>query len=186
MNKFTKASIATGAGIVLLLGGGGTLAYWNAEAASGAGTINAGTLALTPGAAGAWADENGPINPSTFLVVPGDTLTFTRTFTISATGNNLVADLDIDDTGVLSEDWDDELTASAVFSTDDGAGNVTSGVTQVTDANNGDTLTVVVTLAFAFDGDVTTADPEIEVNNDSQGDSVDLTALKVVLTQVQP
>lgn len=184
MNKFTKASIATGAGIVLLLGGGGTLAYWNAEAGAGAGTINAGTLAITAGAAGTWEDQNGSIDPSTFLVVPGDTLTFTRTFTIEATGDNLVADLSVDDAGILPQDWDDELTTTAVYSVDGGA----TSITQITDANDGQTLTVVVTLAFAFDGDVANNTPtaEDDVNNDSQGDSVDLSALQVVLTQVQP
>jgi alternate signal-mediated exported protein len=186
MNKFTKASIATGAGIVLLLGGGGTLAYWNAEAGAGAGTINAGTLGITAGAAGTWTDANGDAiaDITNYLVVPGDTVTFTRTFTVDATGENLKADLSVDTSSIVAGDWDDELTTTAVYSVDGG----TTSITQITDDNDGDTLTVSVTIAFAFDGDVANNTPiaEDDVNNDSQGDSVNLSNLKVVLTQVQP
>lgn len=186
MNKFTKASIATGAGIVLLLGGAGTLAYWNAEAVAGAGEINAGTLSLVAGADGVWTDAEGDVigDIEDYLVVPGDTVTFTRTFTIEATGENLVADLSVDTSEVTSLDWDDELTTTAVYSVDGGA----NSITQITDDNNGDTLTVSITLAFAFDGDLSNNDDDAEddLNNASQGDSVDLSELKVVLTQVQP
>src|SRR5690606_37678324 len=117
MNKFTKASIATGAGIVLLLGGAGTLAYWNDSATTGAGSITSGTLSIDSyaGTGAGWfdvsADNPGApesISASTFRVVPGDTLRYVEWFTVSATGDNLTADLSINDADVLaglSDDW---------------------------------------------------------------------------------
>ncbi|MBO9577865.1 MAG: alternate-type signal peptide domain-containing protein [Microbacteriaceae bacterium] len=98
MNKNAKASIAVGAGILLLLGGGGTLAVWNASDDISGGTVNAGTLDLdTTGVEGAWylgvdADEDGvadtdattglyettgsAIDTDEYPVVPGDILVF--------------------------------------------------------------------------------------------------------------
>src|SRR5699024_1312147 len=46
MNKFAKGSVAAGAGLVLLLGGAGTLAYWNDSAELANGSIHAVNLKL--------------------------------------------------------------------------------------------------------------------------------------------
>ena len=56
MNKLTKAAIAGAAGVILLMGGAGSLAYWNDSIASNpAGqTISAGTLTVTAASAGGW------------------------------------------------------------------------------------------------------------------------------------
>ena len=47
MNKFVKGSVAAGAGMVLLLGGAGSLAYWNTSTDLGASAINAGSLDIS-------------------------------------------------------------------------------------------------------------------------------------------
>ena len=47
MNKFAKGSLAAGAGLVLLLGGAGTLAYWNDSAELEGGTIEAGSMTFS-------------------------------------------------------------------------------------------------------------------------------------------
>ena len=47
MKKSTKGAVAAGAAAVLLLGGAGTLAFWNADGTAEGGTLTAGTLELT-------------------------------------------------------------------------------------------------------------------------------------------
>lgn len=84
MNKLTKASIAGGAAILLLMGGAGTLASWNATANAGASSaITAGNLEIDD-ATGDW------VGGTPALIVPGDTVTYTATFPYTATGDNLV------------------------------------------------------------------------------------------------
>lgn len=95
MNKLTKATIATAAGVALLLGTGGTLAYWNASTdLGGATTITAGNLAVAPGAITTWTLKRGnaagvTVDPKTVKIVPGDKLTYSTTFSITAEGRNL-------------------------------------------------------------------------------------------------
>lgn len=91
MNKLTKGAIATAAGVILLMGGAGTLASWNSSANAGsAQTISSGSLSVTAGAAGVWKSGATVITPSSFRIVPGDTLTYTQDFNLAASGNNLV------------------------------------------------------------------------------------------------
>lgn len=177
MNKFTKGAIATGAGVVLLLGGAGTLAYWNADAAVDAGSITAGTLTIESAAAGQWQDISSDvagapknISTGTFLVVPGDTLRYTETFTVGATGTNLKANITANPGSIDTGDWGSAVTAA----TDIKIGGST--VSQITSANNGATVTVTVTLTFPFG---TSAD------NTSQSAVVDLSDLEISLVQVR-
>ncbi len=92
MNKLTKAGIATAAGIALLMGGAGTLAYWNDSANLTGGDITAGTLKInTPVPAGTWtSDKTGAIaDIASYRIVPGEKLTYTTTVNISVVGNAL-------------------------------------------------------------------------------------------------
>jgi|GEM_PF-280755 len=103
MNKTTKASIATAAGIVLLLGGGGSLAYWTDQQSAGSGTqtVSAGNLQVTPVGTGQWTkgfynaggtQVTAPAvvaNLTNVRLVPGNRLVFTQQFTISAAGDDL-------------------------------------------------------------------------------------------------
>src|SRR5690606_32654793 len=157
MNKFTKASIATGAGIVLLLGGGGTLAYWNAEAVTDAGEITAGTLGITSEGDGAWYETSDLVNSidaDTFLVVPGDSLTYIETFEVEATGDNLEATVSANAASIVKGEWADQLDVT-VSVLDDATTPAT--ISTVTSAYDGRIITVRVTLDFAFDGDVSDA-----------------------------
>jgi len=80
MNKQGKAAIAVGAGILLLLGGGGTFAVWNGTSSNfSAGTVTAGTLTVSGTPTVKW--YKGSVSPSnliadisTYRVVPGDSL----------------------------------------------------------------------------------------------------------------
>lgn len=97
MHKIVTGTIAGAAGIALLLGGAGTFALWNASASSAASSVSSGTLTLSANNDGAWTDiTNGrstAINPSTALMVPGNTFQFTQTLNIGATGQDLKANL---------------------------------------------------------------------------------------------
>lgn len=96
MNKLTKATIAAAAGVCLLLGTGGTLAYWNGSAQVATGAITAGNLKVAQPTAGTWTVTNGSgvtnasiADINTFRAVPGDVLTYTTNVTVTASGTNL-------------------------------------------------------------------------------------------------
>ena len=102
MNRLTKGSIAGAVGVALLLGGAGTFATWNSAVGVSGATITAGNLLVsdpTP-SDGVWTvQKNGTgtaqtvSNISTFLASPGDKLTYTKKVKITATGDNLTANL---------------------------------------------------------------------------------------------
>ena len=105
MNKLVKGSIAGAAGIILLMGGAGSLAYWNDSAtagpASGSNSITAGTLTVTAVNAGAWTkgfynasnvlvgSVGAVANLSAVRIVPGNRLVYTQQFNIVGTGDDL-------------------------------------------------------------------------------------------------
>ncbi len=101
MNKLTKAAIAVAAGVILLMGGAGSLAYWSDSALSGptGQTISAGNLAITAVNAGSWTKAfsgtttftaGNPVADITAVrIVPGNRLVYTQTFNVSATGDDL-------------------------------------------------------------------------------------------------
>jgi alternate signal-mediated exported protein len=90
-----KGTAAIAVGAALLLGGGGTLANWNAEAIAAPGTIVAGDLNVAKTASGVWKDRAGTTiaDISTYKVVPGDKLTFTQDLTVTLVGNKMAANV---------------------------------------------------------------------------------------------
>ena len=112
MNKLTKAAIAGGVGIALLLGGAGTLATWNSSNTISGGTIVAGNLLVGTPATGSWSVShttgilttitplsltNGTFTVtnggSAYTASPGDQLTYKTTVPLTVTGTNLSATL---------------------------------------------------------------------------------------------
>ena len=102
MNKLVKGAVATAAGVALLMGGAGTFAYWNDSVGITGGTITAGNLVVTDATplSGVWTVlKNGTgtattiTNIATFVASPGDKFTYTKSVTITATGDNLTATL---------------------------------------------------------------------------------------------
>lgn len=155
MKKSTKGAIAAGAGAVLLLGGAGSLAYWNAQATVGGGTINSGHLTLTDSTAGTCASSpwildgaedpaSAAFDPATGTLVPGDVITKTCTYTLGAVGTHLRATVGVAG-GSAGGALASALTVAATF-VDTTTG--TAGLTQVTDANNGDVLTATISVTF--------------------------------------
>jgi alternate signal-mediated exported protein len=90
-----KGSAAIALGAALLLGGGGTLANWNAAATQTPGTIVAGDLnVVNSTSAGTWKDRAGTtIDINTYKVVPGDKLTYTQDLTVTLHGDKMAANV---------------------------------------------------------------------------------------------
>jgi alternate signal-mediated exported protein len=102
MKNATKAVIAGVAGLALLTGGAGSLAYWNDTKAGSSVTIQSGTLSLGTIADGSWtlqqnssdlpngttASGTTPYVGGTTLIVPGDTLTQTVSVPVTITGTD--------------------------------------------------------------------------------------------------
>lgn len=173
MKKTTKGAIAAVGAAALLLGGAGTLAYWNATATVGGGAITAGELKLTDTTAGGgcatagWTlDGGGTYTPGTSLVVPGDVLTKTCQFQIVATGDHLAAAATVTTpagTGALP------TSVVGAFTVDGSAlaGNVTS-------AQDGKILEAKITV---------TVDQTVSLDNASQGKASTIGDYTVTLTQ---
>lgn len=189
MNKIAKASIAGAAGVILLMGGAGSLAYWNNSQNLGSNgtTITAGTLSATPASAGAWSTSfNGGAStagiPSN--IVPGDKLSFTQTFTVSASGSNLIFSV-----GVTNPTLDSANklaaklvpTGTAVVQKSDGTTATANGNGNYTVAAGVSKIVVTQTFTWGF-GSAPTANGTGD--NDAQGASYTLPSTGVVtLTQ---
>ena len=173
MHKPLKGAIALGAAGLLLLGGAGTYALWSDSVELAGGTINSGQLEFVSASAGVWRDASagapGTVisDISTFLIVPGDVLTYSLTTTLRAQGENLAATIAADPTSI---DGDADLLADLDVTT-----VVTSAgdpITTITEDNDGDVIDVVVTVAF----DATSG-------NESQLDQIDLSELELTVNQ---
>ena len=182
MHTNTKAALAATTAAVLLLGGAGTMASWNDSATVGGGAITSGTLSLTQESGQtctAWALDaaggGGAFVPGTTLVVPGDVITRTCTYTINATGEHLAANVGLavpsfDETNALVS----ALDATATYTLDPGTGAVAlDDDAALTDANDGDVLSAAVSVVFDAATTGTTA----------QEMTATLDALTVSLTQ---
>ena len=95
MRNSIKAALAATAGAGLLLGGAGSLAYWNdATEVQPDTTLTSGTLDLGAPTCASWKlDDDSDFTPASDTIVPGDSLTRTCQFQISATGDHLTAQL---------------------------------------------------------------------------------------------
>ena len=91
-----KGSAAIALGAALLLGGGGTLANWNASATQTPGEIVAGDLnVVNATTAGVWKDRTGTTiaDIAAYKVVPGDKLTYTQDLTVTLKGAKMAANI---------------------------------------------------------------------------------------------
>lgn len=100
MNKTIKGALGASAAAVLLLGGAGSLAFWTDDASVNGGSVNSGFLTIDPlivspkteACDAAWVHANGPkINTTVVNIVPGDVITKSCTFKVTAQGDNLSA-----------------------------------------------------------------------------------------------
>jgi alternate signal-mediated exported protein len=105
MNKLAKGAIAGAAGIALLMGGAGTLAYWNdsSDVLASGQSISSGDLTLGTSGSPAWTVKpwNGTASGSavsipsiaSFKMVPGDVVEYAKTVTLDAVGTTLKVEL---------------------------------------------------------------------------------------------
>ena len=165
MEKSTKGALAATAAGLLLVGGAGSLAYWNATGSMNGGAVQSGKLALTNPGPQVWTINGKPMTGD--AIVPGDVLEFTGSFEIEAVGDDLQAMVGVsgaDRTGGLAPFVLDNVDATIDGKT----------VTQVTSADDGKTIDVRATVDFPFG---------TAVDNASQDKKLDLSAVAITLTQ---
>jgi len=187
MKKIVKASIATTAGVILLLGGAGTFATWNSSASTEGASIVAGNLVVEESqTAGAWTANGAPISIDGYKVAPGDVLTYTKAMKVAAEGDSLTATLALSEASIAPVDTADAadvalagyLTESAVL-TAAGTGITGTGPTFTVAPGAGavsQDVTVTVTITFP-------AGDTVGGNNDAMNGAVTLDDLTVSLTQ---
>jgi alternate signal-mediated exported protein len=97
VNKLIKGSLATGAGVALLLGGAGTFMSWNDVETVDGGTINTGHLELAADTDDVRWSVNGGTKMTTsqmektYLAAPGDEIVYEVPVTVDAAGTHLTA-----------------------------------------------------------------------------------------------
>lgn len=181
MRKSTKGAVAAAAAGALLLGGAGSLAYWTGEQDVPGGTFTSGYLAINDVdcATAGWTLEGAAY--TTQLLVPGDELTKTCSFTIDGVGDHMTVSLD-----TATPTWSgtngliDDLSVDATF-----AGSVTPGpLADPATVTKDETITATITVTFDGgdgDGDAT------DVTNDSNSptDGLDAILADVTITATQ-
>lgn len=154
MNKIAKGAIATGVGIILLAGGGGTLATWNQAQNASMGKVVAGDLNMVPVAdSGQWTNaKNQSIKIGDYKVVPGDVLTYTQKLDVTLVGDLMVAKLKVTGAGV---DDGFDTNATVVTTTLTGTDGLIAADDELTETDSG-----VVTASTTFTFKQATEDRE--------------------------
>ncbi|GAA4418923.1 hypothetical protein GCM10023169_09070 [Georgenia halophila] len=181
MNKTAKGALAAGAAVLLLTGGATTLAYWSDTGTAAGGDVTTGSLALSEGTCDAgWVYATGSdAGTAVTTIVPGDAITKDCTFTVSATGDHLSAEVSVPDTLTYTATPDAASLELTVDGTYDIGGTAIADGGVVTEANDGQTLTASFVVTFPF-GDAAAINL-----NDTQDLTATLDQLEVTLTQTQ-
>lgn len=176
MHKTTKGALAAAAAVALLTGGAGTLAFWSDADTISTPDLASGGLDITLVACPDWTLDDAAVLGAR-EIVPGDTLTRTCTYTITAEGDHLEAELNINKTLVTPDvnGLVDELDLAAVFTINGGAftNTVVTPATPVAFVDGTYTLSAAMTADFPFGVE----------DNESQNDVVTLDDIAVTLTQ---
>lgn len=154
MQKTTKGALAAAAAVLLSLGGTGTMATWVGSQTITGGTVKSGSLVLAGVGCGDWSLDTAGGLPATYspgdLLVPGDVLTKQCSFTVTATGSHMKADVALTTPSFsgAGADFLGKLTANVSGVTLNGqAFNL--GSSQITSADNGKTLAATIQVAFS-------------------------------------
>lgn len=163
--------------VVLLLGAGGTLALWTASDDVDAGSATSGMLDVTAGTCeSSWKRVSD--NRAVTLILPGDVVTKTCTFSLTAAGDHMTASISTPSSVNLGSGKPDSATATVVTSYTIGGTTIANGGT-IDSSANGKTLTATFTVTFPF-GDATTVN-----TSELQGWTAHLNSLTVTLRQTQ-
>lgn len=197
MRTSLKAALAGVVGAGLLLGGAGSLAFWNDTEDITGGTVTPGVLDLSAPSCDPWQLDTagGNFLLTSDTVVPGDTLTQVCELTLSVTGDHLKAGIEaVAPAFGGTNDLDSAMEAEAVYEldtdgTDDDTGETPIdpevGAVDLTVANDGDVLRVVMTLTFPFGtGADNATNNGSEFANGVEDATLDDTAITVTQTDV--
>lgn len=177
MSSRTKAIVAITAGTALLLGGGGTLAYWSTEQALTAGTVTSGDLDLALNAGATWtlkgvldasATPIAAADVTDVRIVPGDVLTLTQPVTATLVGDTLEADLTVTLPSALAPAGDFNVEFEITGMTESAPNTF-----RLSPADSGTALTATLTITF----DENTPD------RDSVNTAINLDEVTFTLTQ---
>lgn len=151
MRKSSKGMIAASAAALLLIGSWGTHASWSSDTTVGGKDINTGHLDLVNAQCGAWKlDVAGLLrdfDPIADLLAPGDLLSRTCTFEVSAAGVNLKAQVSASTPQFTGNDvLSDALDVDVDFVRNG------SSIGNVASISDGQTITVNVQVAFTDTG----------------------------------
>lgn len=189
MNKTAKGALAASAAAALLLGGAGTLAYWNDDAVVNGGSVNSGYLEINPTVVSpnttpcdaSWKHTNGPKSGTTVVnIVPGDVITKNCTFVVRAKGDNLEAAPTVPATiaytasSTVGAGAPTTLSLPVAATYTLGATPLTGNITELDDTK---VLTAKIQVSFPYDATHTAN------LNDTQNLLVSLQDLTVSLTQ---
>lgn len=185
MNKLTKGSLATGAGLVLLLGGAGTFMSWNAGDKTDGGTISTGHLTVSAEEAPEWSVNSGSTMTTatmekTYLAAPGDTIVYEVPISVNVAGDNLRATLQATSGGLTGDGLATAFGASEVqvdlipaVEDEDFFGTATDGVYALEEGSG--EATARITLQFA--------NGAVGAENAAMNQNIELGDLTVALTQ---
>jgi alternate signal-mediated exported protein len=177
VNRNAKGALAAGAAVVVLLGGAGSYALWSDSASSTPGNLTSGELKLTATGTSAWKDVSTDgivggtaINPLIDLLVPRDTWEYTSSYTATATGKNMKAQVTVNPGTAGTPPTGVTITPAASVD-----GTTATGGAITIAPGTPHTVIVKVTVAFA---DVT--------GTTSQVSPVNVSGMSVSLNQVRP
>lgn len=195
MRTSTKSALAAVAGAGLLLGGLGSLAYWEDEETAGGGTVTAGSLDLAAPVCQSWQEGGADVDLATFTMVPGDELTRSCDFAVDLAGQNLETSLGFDVPSLATSTLADELTFGATYAVDPATeadyGVLSAATPTVTTLADEDVITVRYRVALPFGGNEVGA-PGVDNDSNSGADlspgalTAVLGDLQLTLTQTQP
>lgn len=185
MNKFAKGSIAATAGIVLLLGGVGSLAYWNDAVALDGVAVEAGVLKLDAVNAD-WADDANE------AWVPGNKNEYTAQLQLTAEGKDIKGEIAIDGASydvaaATAAGFAITLATDGVAKIAKNGGTPTDVTTELTFDEATDTFTFTEPGVYTIPVSVTIELPYGTVaDNAAQGATIDFTTLAFTATQAAP
>lgn len=188
MKKTTKGAIAAGGAAVLLMGGAGTLAYWTSTQTTPGTSFTTGHLSLdaTATPCSGWVLDKGIVGKEApyvaQILVPGETLTNTCTYTVSATGDQLSATLASPNavaSGSLTTATGVSLPVTTTYKLN---GTTIGASTPITSADNSHALAATYVVSFPF-GTADAATPGTN-GNATQDKAASLADISVTLTQV--
>lgn len=184
MRNSAKGVLAAGAAVALLVGGGGTLAFWSdSNLYDIDSTLGTGSLSLGEVSCDDWtldaAEGGGTFDPATDELVPGDTLTRTCTSVINAEGKHLNATIGLSGgaTNIDQPLVDEGFTLTSAVTKTAPAGTPESIGTSISSLDDGYTLTATFTATFPYGG----ASP---ADNDSMSQIASIADLTITAVQV--